>query len=185
MAEALTSKPRAVRTPARVREAVPAYGVADGTQSWRYGLQARERSTVERALAILGSRLREPGHVFDCPDAARDYVALHIGADPCERFAVLYLDGQHSAVAYECHFTGTLTQTSVYPREIVRAALQHDAAAVILAHNHPSGSLAPSAADKALTYAIRQALALVDVRVLDHIIVSGRGAFSFAENGLM
>lgn len=183
MAAILTSKPGAAR--ARVREAVPVYGVADGPQSWRYSLQARERSTVERALAILGSRLREPGHVVDCPDAVKDYIALHIGADPCERFAVLYLDSQNRVLAYECHFTGTLTQTSVYPREIVQAAMQHHAAAVILAHNHPSGLLVPSAADKALTQALKQTLALVDVMVLDHIVVGGRGSFSFAENGLM
>lgn len=185
MAASITSKPRSQRAPARAREAVPAYGVADGPQSWRYGLQARELAVVERALAILGSRLREPGHVLTCPDAAKDYLALHLGAEQCERFAVLYLDAQSSAVAYECHFTGTLTQTSVYPREIVRAALQHQAASVVLAHNHPSGSLKPSAADRALTECLKQSLALVDVRVLDHIIVGGKGAFSFAENGLM
>lgn len=179
------SKHSGRRAPVRVREALPAYGVADGTQSWRYGLPARELSTVERALAILGSRLREPGQVLVCPDAARDYLALHLGADQCERFAVLYLDGRHSAVAYECHFTGTLTQTSVYPREVVRAALKHDAAAVILAHNHPSGMLVPSAADRAMTHSLKQALALVDVKVLDHIIVGGKGAFSFADNGLI
>ena len=117
MVAALTSKPSGKRALARVREAVPAYGVADGTQSWRYGLQARELSTVERALAILGSRLREPGQVFVCPDAARAYLALHIGADQCERFAALYLDSQNRAVAYECHFTGTLTHQCVPPRD--------------------------------------------------------------------
>jgi DNA repair protein RadC len=88
-------------------------------------------------------------------------------------------------IAFECHFTGTLTQTSVYPREVVQTAMHHNAAAVVLAHNHPSGSLTPSAADKALTQAFKQTLALVDVRVLDHIIVGGRGSFSFAENRLM
>ncbi|UCU98227.1 JAB domain-containing protein [Acidovorax radicis] len=183
MAATPTAKPRTARL--RARETVPAYGVADGVQSWRYGLQARERSTVERALAILGSRLREPGHMLASPDAARDYIALHIGADPCERFAVLYLDSQNGVIAFECHFTGTLTQTSVYPREVVQTAMHHNAAAVVLAHNHPSGSLTPSAADKALTQAFKQTLALVDVRVLDHIIVGGRGSFSFAENRLM
>ena len=140
---------------------------------------------MERALAILGSRMREPGYALTSPDAAGDYIALHIGADPCERFAVLYLDGQNSVIAFECHFTGTLTQASVYPREIVQTAMRHNAAAVVLAHNHPSGSLSPSAADKALTQAFKQTLALVDVRVLDHIIVGGRGSFSFANNGLL
>ncbi|MBI3102936.1 MAG: hypothetical protein HYY98_15505 [Burkholderiales bacterium] len=179
----------AKRRPAAARacaqEAMPAYGVADGVQSWRYGLRARERATVDRALAILGRHLRALGDVLDCVDTVRDYLALRLGADPCERFAVVYLDSQHRAIAYECHFTGTLTQTSVYPREIVAAALKHGAAAVILAHNHPSGSLRPSRADELLTATLKGALALVDVRVLDHIILGGKGSCSMAEHGLM
>ncbi|NUN60804.1 MAG: hypothetical protein HUU13_06815 [Burkholderiaceae bacterium] len=175
-------RPATVRTCAQ--EAMPAYGVADGVQSWRYGLRARERATVDRALAILGRHLRALGDVFDCPDTVRDYLALRLGADPCERFAVLYLDSQHRAIAYECHFTGTLTQTSVHPREIVAVALKHGAAAVVLAHNHPSGNLSPSRADELLTQTLKNALALVDVRVLDHIIVSGKGSYSMAEHGL-
>lgn len=184
-----TSPSLAKRRPAAARacaqEAMPAYGVADGVQSWRYGLRARERATVDRALAILGRHLRALGDVLDCVDTVRDYLALRLGADPCERFAVVYLDSQHRAIAYECHFTGTLTQTSVHPREIVVAALKHGAAAVILAHNHPSGSLRPSRADELLTEALKGALALVDVRVLDHIILGGRGSYSMAEHGLV
>lgn len=184
-----TSQNLTKRRPATVRtcaqEAMPAYGVADGVQSWRYGLRARERATVDRALAILGRHLRALGDVFDCSDTVRDYLALRLGADPCERFAVLYLDSQHRAIAYECHFTGTLTQTSVHPREIVVAALKHGAAAAVLAHNHPSGNLSPSRADELLTKTLQSALALVGVRVLDHIIVSGKGSYSMAEHGLM
>jgi DNA repair protein RadC len=164
---------------------MPAYGVADGVQSWRYNLKARERAVVDRALALLGGILREPDGVFTSPDAAKDYLSLQLGADPCERFSVLYLNCQHRTIAYECHFSGTLTQTSVYPREIVTAALKHQASAVVLAHNHPSGSVEPSNADVALTQSMKHALALVDVRVLDHIIVGRRAAFSFIENGLL
>lgn len=183
-----TSQNQTKRRPAAARacaqEAMPAYGVADGVQSWRYGLRARERATVDRALAILGRHLRALGDVFDCPDTVRDYLALRLGADPCERFAVLYLDNQHRAIAYECHFTGTLTQTSVHPREIAVAALKHGAAAVVLAHNHPSGALRPSRADEMLTNVLKGALALVEVCVLDHVIVSGSDSFSMAEHGL-
>ena len=164
---------------------MPAYGVADGVQSWRYNLKARERAVVDRALSLLGGILREPDGVFTSPDAAKDYLSLQLGADPCERFSVLYLNCQHRTIAYECHFSGTLTQTSVYPREIVTAALKHQASAVVLAHNHPSGSVEPSNADVALTQSMKHALALVDVRVLDHIIVGRRAAFSFIENGLL
>lgn len=178
------AKPRPAAARASAQEAMPAYGVADGVQSWRYGLRARERATVDRALAILGGHLRALGDIFDCPDTVRDYLALRLGADPCERFAVLYLDSQHRAIAYECHFTGTLTQTSVHPREIVVAALKHGAAAAVLAHNHPSGNLSPSRADELLTKTLQSALALVGVRVLDHIIVSGKGSYSMAEHGL-
>lgn len=179
------TKRRTSAVRACAQEAMPAYGVADGAQSWRYGLRARERATVDRALAILGRHLRALGDVFDCPDTVRDYLALRLGADPCERFAVLYLDNQHRAIAYECHFTGSLTQTSVHPREIAVAALKHGAAAVVLAHNHPSGALRPSRADEMLTNTLKGALALVEVRVLDHIIVSGKGSYSMAEHGLM
>lgn len=183
MATTPRTKPRASRVHAR--EAMPAYGVADGVQSWRYHLKVRERAAVDRALSILGSLLREPEGAFTSPDAAKDYLSLQLGADPCERFSVLYLDSQHRTIAYECHFSGTLTQTSVYPREVVTAALKHQAASVILAHNHPSGVVKPSAADLALTQSLKHALALVDVRVLDHIVVGGRATFSFAESGLV
>jgi len=100
-------------------------------------------------------------------------------------FVVVFLDAQHRVVANEEMFRGTLTQTSVYPREIVKKALQINAAAVILAHNHPSGVAEPSGADEALTRALREALALVDVRVLDHFVVGAGAAVSFAERGLL
>lgn len=164
---------------------IPAYGVADGVQSWRHGLRARERAVVDRALEILGARLGGARDVFDCPDTVCSYLALRLAGDPCERFAVIYLDNQNGAIAYECHFTGTVAKASVYPREIVHAALKHQAASVVLAHNHPSGSLKPSRADEALTQTLKQALALIDVCVLDHIIVAGVKSFSMASHGLV
>jgi DNA repair protein RadC len=103
----------------------------------------------------------------------------------CEHFGVLYLDNQNRLIAFEYHFTGTLTQASVYPREIVRAALAHHAAAVVLCHNHPSGAVIPSRADEALTQTLKAALSLVDVRVLDHVIVAPGASFSMAERGLI
>ena len=166
-------------------ECIPAYGVADGVRSFRHGLRARERGVVDRALDILGRYLREPGGVFQSPEQVKRYIALQLGGEPCERFAVLYLDCLNRAIAFEVLFSGTLTYASVYPREVVEAALQHKAAGVVLAHNHPSGSVRPSRADRELTQVLRTALALVDVRVLDHVIVGGVETLSMAEHGLI
>lgn len=186
MATLTTTAPRRVAKPRHnVSEALPAYGTGDGVLSFRYGLRARERGTVARALDIVGRALREPGGAFADPDAVRQYLCLALGAEPHERFAVLYLDCQNRALAFEIHFTGTLTQTSVYPREIVMAALAHGAAAVVLCHNHPSGKTTPSRADEALTHTLKTALALVDVQVIDHIIVSGADTLSMRECCLM
>jgi len=115
----------------------------------------------------------------------KQYLRLHLAAETCEHFAVLYLDAQNRGIAFERHFTGTLKQATVYPREIVAAVLRHEAAAVVLAHNHPSGNVRPSREDEALTVTLKQALALVDVRVLDHVIVGGGQALSMAEEGLI
>jgi DNA repair protein RadC len=174
-----------LRRRAGVGEAMPAYGLSEGSNSFRIGLRARERAVIDRALSILGRYLSGPGDVFQDPDAVKRYCRLHLAAEPCEHFAVLYLNAQNQGIAFERHFTGTLTQTSVYPREIVAAAIRHHAAAVVLTHNHPSGSVQPSRADEALTCALKHALALVDVRVLDHVIVGGTQALSMAEAGLI
>jgi len=155
----------------KASETLPAYGLGDGILSFRHKLRARERSVIDRALEIVGRYLREPGMVFDSPDAVKSYLWLALAGEGHERFAVLYLDSLNRAVAFEHHFTGTLAQTNVYPREIVTAALRHGAAGVILAHNHPSGRSQPSPADKALTRTLQAALQLIDVRVLDHLIV--------------
>ena len=173
------------KTTAKAREALPAYGTSDGVLSFRHGLRARERGAIDRALEIVGRCLLAPGVVFATPDAVKMYVRLHLAGEARERFAVLFLNSQNMFIAFEIMFTGTLTQTSVYPREVACAALAHGAAAVALAHNHPSGTVQPSRADDDLTQTLKAALALVDVRVLDHFIVAGATTLSFAERGLL
>lgn len=123
--------------------------------------------------------------VLSSPQQVRDYLCLKLGALSREVFMVLFLDAQNRVVATEEMFSGTLTQTSVYPREVVKRALHHNAASVIFAHNHPSGIAEQSRADEMLTTSLKQALALIDVRVLDHFIVAGNSILSFAERGLM
>ena len=176
----MPGKPRS-----KASEALPAYGMACGALSFREGLAARELGTIDRALAIVGRTLRSPRAAMLDPDAVKDYMRLALGGETVERFGVLYLDSQNCALAFEIVFNGTLTQTSVYPREIVRAALLHGAAAVILAHNHPSGAVKPSRADEALTQTLKATLSLFDVRVLDHVIVGGTKTLSMAERGLL
>lgn len=141
-------------------------------------------AVLELARRALAQQLRER-EVFDSPDAVGQFLQLHLAAKGHEVFAVLFLDSQHRLIALEELFRGTLTQTSVYPREVVLRALHHQAAAVVLAHNHPSGSVQPSRADEALTQTLKTTLALVDVRVLDHVIVAPGQALSMADKGLM
>ncbi len=189
---AVNSTPTTTRRPrARVKpslkdcEAAPAYGVGDGVLTFRHGLLARERGTLDKALAIVGRSLRETKGAFATPGAVKLYLQLQLGGEQHERFAVLYLNVQNQLIAFEVMSIGTLTQTSVYPREIVLAALAHGASAVVLAHNHPSGSVQPSDADFKLTQTLQTTLQLVDVRVLDHVIVAPGEALSMAERGLM
>ncbi|MDT8989443.1 DNA repair protein RadC [Curvibacter sp. APW13] len=141
-------------------------------------------AVLELARRAAQQQLRERT-VLDAPATVREYVQLHIGQRRYEVFAVLFLDSQHRLLALEELFRGTLSQTSVYPREVVLRALHHHASSVILAHNHPSGSVEPSRADEALTNTLKAALALVDVRVLDHIIVAPGQSLSMAERGLL
>jgi len=141
-------------------------------------------AVLELARRAMAQQLRERT-VFETPDAVKHYLQLHLAGKPHEVFSVLFLDVQNRLLAMEELFRGTLTQTSVYPREIVLRALHHQAAAVVLAHNHPSGSVQPSRADEALTQTLKAALALVDVRVLDHVIVGAGEALSMAERGFM
>jgi DNA repair protein RadC len=141
-------------------------------------------AVLELARRALAMQLAERP-VFDSPDAVRDYLRLQLGELDHEVFAVLFLDAQHRLQSYEPMFNGTLTQTSVYPREVLKRALALNAAAVVLAHNHPSGVAEPSRADEFLTQQLKHALAFIDVRVLDHIVVGRGGVVSFAERGLM
>jgi DNA repair protein RadC len=146
--------------------------------------RAELAAVLELARRAMGQRLKER-EVFSSPDAVKHYLQLHLAAKAHEVFAVLFLDAQNRLIAMEELFRGTLTQTSVYPREVVLRALQHGAASVVLAHNHPSGTVQPSRADEALTQTLKAALALVDVRVLDHVIVAPGDALSMAEKGLL
>jgi DNA repair protein RadC len=146
--------------------------------------RAELAAVLELARRALAQQLEER-EVFSSPGAVKQYLQLRLAARAHEVFAVLFLDAQNRLVALEELFRGTLTQTSVYPREVVQQALHHRAAAVVLAHNHPSGTVQPSRADEALTQTLKTALALVDVRVLDHVIVAAGGALSMAEHGLI
>jgi DNA repair protein RadC len=142
------------------------------------------QATTELVKRALASQMRQ-GDNLSSPAAVKDYLRLNLQHRPVEVFMGLFLDAQNHLIAVEELFSGTLTQTSVFPREVVRRALFHNAAGMIFAHNHPSGVAEPSHADETLTRALAQALALVDIRVLDHLIVGRGGALSFAERGLL
>ena len=141
-------------------------------------------AVLELARRALAQQLKERT-IFESPNAVKDYLQLHLAARPYEVFAVLFLDVQNRMLAMDELFRGTLTQTSVYPREVVLRALHHNASAVVLCHNHPSGGVQPSKADETLTKTLTAALALVDVRVLDHIIVATGQTLSMMEQGLI
>lgn len=145
-----------------------------------------ERCMVARELVRrwLDEELRRDC-VLNAPDAVRDCLRIHFAGREHESFVAMFLDTQHRLIATHELFRGTLSQTSVYPREVVKAALRENAAAVIFSHNHPSGVAEPSTSDQHLTTALKSALALVDVRVLDHFIVAGTSVVSFAERGML
>ncbi|MGB7987877.1 MAG: DNA repair protein RadC [Candidatus Methylophosphatis roskildensis] len=146
---------------------------------------AQLQATLALAQRALRSRMSTQD-VLGSPQAVRDWLRLKLGGLPHEVFVVLLLDSQNRLLHFEEMFRGTLSQASVYPREVVKLALKWNAAAVVLAHNHPSGVAEPSRADEALTTALKQALALVDVRVLDHFVIAGSAQpLSFAERGLL
>jgi DNA repair protein RadC len=152
------------------------------------GLGTAKSAQLSAVLELARRTLKEKlsaGASLTSPAAVRDYLRLAIGSREYEVFVCLWLDAQHRVISIQEPFRGTLTQTSVYPREIVKAALAANAAAVIFAHNHPSGAAQPSQADELLTRNLKEALALVDVKVLDHFIVAGSQSLSFAERGLL
>ena len=147
-------------------------------------LLATTDQILEAARQAIEHKMQR-GASFSSPVAVKEYLRAKLAGFEHEVFAVLFLDAQNRLLALEELFRGTLTQTSVYPREVVLRALHHQAAAVVLAHNHPSGSVQPSRADEALTQTLKTTLALVDVRVLDHVIVAPGQALSMAEKGLV
>lgn len=140
---------------------------------------------IAEALQILAQRMRAPGDFMSAPADVKNFVRLKLAGLEHEVFAVMWLDTQNRLLKYDEMFRGTLTQTPAYPRELVKQALQQNAASAILVHNHPSGACIQSRADEMITASIKSALALIDVRVLDHIIVGGVDTMSFAERGLM
>ncbi|EMS9660363.1 RadC family protein [Klebsiella aerogenes] len=141
--------------------------------------------TVKRALTLLDRHLRETGVAFTSTQAARDWLKLKMAGLEREEFMVLYLNQQNQLIVHETLFAGSISSTEVHPREVVKRALYFNAAAVILAHNHPSGDITPSQADKTITQRLVQALQLVDIRMPDHLIVGGTQILSFAEHGLL
>lgn len=140
---------------------------------------------IQQAIALLEKRVFKAGPGLHGPEAVRDYLRLKLVAEPNEVFAVVFLNCQQEVLAYEPLFKGSIGQTSVHPRVVVQRALALNASGVILAHQHPSGSVVPSHADEALTQTLKAALALVDVRVLDHFVIGKGKPFSFSEVGLL
>lgn len=147
-------------------------------------LQRRLGAARELLLRDLRAQMAQ-GPVMSSPQVLRDWLRLHCAGLQHEVFLALYLDANHRLIAHEELFRGTLTQTSVYPRELVKGALARNAAALAVAHNHPSGQAEPSRADEFLTQSLKSALGLVDVRLLDHFVVAGDQCVSFAERGLL
>lgn len=149
-------------------------------------LDARTRKAVERATQLLEKSAVYRVEAINNPGSVRAYLRLRLSGLEREEFHALWLDTQHRIIAFETISAGSLAQTSVYPREVVKSALAHNAAAVVFAHNHPSGAPEPSAGDRDLNQRLKTALELVDVRVLDHFIVAGTAPpLSFAERGLL
>jgi DNA repair protein RadC len=146
--------------------------------------RAQFGAVIELARRALQEKLKKNA-ALTSPQAVRDYLRLKLSARLEEAFVCIWLDAQHHTIEIQEAFTGTLTQTSVYPREIVKAALKRNAAAVIFAHNHPSGVAQPSRADELLTRSLKDALELIEVKVLDHFVIAGNQAISFAERGLL
>ena len=157
---------------------------AEGARAYGDDPVIKLQAAVELAARTLTEQLQSRD-AMTSPEAVRDLLRLKLAGLPHEVFVCIQLDAQHRVIRVDELFRGTLTQTSVYPREVVKAALKANAAAVIFAHNHPSGVAQPSRADELLTRELKDALALVEVKVLDHFIVAGTQALSFAERGLL
>ena len=146
--------------------------------------EAEATDVLDRAKALLAQRYRAGSPVLTSPALTREFLRMHLGACEHEVFGVLHLDSRHRLISVEDLFRGTINSSSVHPREVVKAALARNSAAIVLFHNHPSGLTEPSAADELITRRLKEALALIEVRVLDHLIVA-ESIFSFAEAGLI
>ena len=146
-------------------------------------LTSSEKTVIKQAVFIIEQTYKREDLLANYPSVVADYFRIRFGASEREVFAVLFLDNQHQLIVCEIMFQGTINAATVYPREVAKKALQHNAAAVILAHNHPSGNTVPSHADRVLTNRLVEALGLLEVRVLDHIIVSPQSSYSMAEQG--
>ncbi len=146
-------------------------------------LAPTDQQTIRTALSLLECQLREPGASFTSSHAVRDWLRLQLATLEREEFTALFLNNQHRLIAHETLFTGTINHTQVHPREVVKAALKHNAAAILVAHCHPSGHAEPSDADRRITERLRQALDLMDIRLLDHLVVGGMEIVSLAEHG--
>ncbi|EBR3742670.1 DNA repair protein RadC [Salmonella enterica subsp. enterica serovar Panama] len=142
-----------------------------------------DQHTIREALTLLERQLREPGASFTSSSSVRDWLRLQLASLEREEFVALFLDNQHRLITHETLFTGTINHTQVHPREVVKSGLKHNAAAVIVAHCHPSGLAEPGQADRQITERLRQALNLVDIRLLDHLVAGGMEIVSFAEKG--
>lgn len=157
---------------------------ANATYRTRRATRATEGDILAAAETILRQRAERLGGLAS-PSDARDFLRMRLGGLAAEQFHVVWLDNRHQVLGIDHLFSGTLDGASVYPREVVRAALKHNAAACIVAHNHPSGVCEPSHADRAITVELKKALAVVEVRLLDHIVVGGTTTTSLAERGLL
>lgn len=146
-------------------------------------LAPADRQTVRTALNLLEQQLREPGTSFTSSHMTRDWLRLQLATLDREAFTVLWLDNQHRLIAHDTLFLGTVNAVTIHPREVVKSGLQNNAAAVVLAHNHPSGEAEPSKSDRLITERLKQVLELVDIHLLDHLVIGGMDIVSFAECG--
>lgn len=146
-------------------------------------LAPTDQQTIRTALTLLECQLREPGAAFTSSSSVRDWLRLQLATLDREAFTVLWLDNQHRLITHDTLFLGTINSITVHPREVVKSGLKNNAAAALLAHNHPSGEAEPSQADRLITERLKQALELIDIRLLDHLVVGGMDIVSFAERG--
>ncbi|OQS32998.1 JAB domain-containing protein [Chromobacterium haemolyticum] len=148
-------------------------------------MNANEIKAINKALDIVESHLKRPGVLLNSPDLVKKYLVLQLALEEQEILSLIFLDVHMRLIAYEPMFVGSLTECRVYPREIIKAVLHHNAAAIIISHNHPGGVAYPSPADKNLTVSLNDSLKVIEVQLVDHVIVAGNTTFSFADKGLL